>query len=44
MNWNRLEEWQYQIFKLALFILFLLTVYRLLDHELRISELLARLI
>jgi hypothetical protein len=44
MNPNRLEQWQYQIFKLVLFILFLVTVYRLLDHELRISQLLARTI
>jgi hypothetical protein len=33
------DEWQYRIFKFVLFILFLATAYKLLDHELHITKL-----
>ena len=32
------DMWQYRIFKIVLFILFLATVYKILDHELHITH------
>jgi hypothetical protein len=38
-NFNdRLEGWQYFIFKVVLFIFFLATAYRFIDHDLRVTE------
>jgi len=34
-----LDEWQFRIFKWVLFILFLSTAYRILDHDLHITRL-----
>jgi hypothetical protein len=35
---DRFEQWQYRIFRWVLFILFLATVYKLLDSELHIGQ------
>lgn len=32
------EKWQYLIFRLVLLILFLVTAFKILDHELHISD------
>jgi hypothetical protein len=33
-----LEQWQYRIFQIVLFILFLATAYKLLDSELHLTR------
>jgi hypothetical protein len=34
-----LDMWQYRIFRILLFILFLATVYKILDHEFHLTRL-----
>jgi hypothetical protein len=38
------DEWQFAIFKIVLFLLFLSAVYRLLDSELHIGQLVSKLL
>lgn len=40
---DRFDVWQYFIFRLLLFILFLAAVYKILDHELHVTQLIKRL-
>lgn len=37
-----LEKWQYRIFRWLLFILFLATVYKVLDYELHLKQFLSQ--
>jgi hypothetical protein len=41
---DRLDEWQYRIFRWVIFIIFLATAYELLDNHIHIGHLIAKIL